>query len=505
MVERTPVVTLREALADPLLLGNAIAGDSWKPWRTLLLASQGEALTDDERVLFKQLTQREHEPNQPVEEFVGVIGRRGGKSRAISVVATYIAALRQHPALAPGETGIVLIIAPDTRQATICLDYITAHFQASPILKQLVEQRTQSELRLANGVEIHTRASDFRRLRGPSYLLVIGDESSFYVANENSSNPADEIFAACRPGLSTTAGQLFMISSPYSRKGPVWDAFKQNFGANGDPKILVAQASSRIMNATLRQSVVDRAYERDPISASAEYGAEFRRDIESFISLEAVLACVDQGVTEIPKIPYKVMSAFADPSAGASDSFAMAIGYGDVESKQLVVCAIREVKPPFSPAAVVEEFANLCKVYGISKITADKFAGEFPRELFSKHGIRYESSARPKSDLYCDLLAAINSKRVRLLDHPRLVQQLIGLERRVARSGKFSIDHAPGGFDDIANVVAGLCAAVLGKYPGYDSTYQGWNDYRAGGQAADNWQRARLQNYLRTNGGYGWP
>ena len=77
-----PKVSLREALDDPALLGHAIAGDSWKPWRALLIAAMGEALTDDERRLFTQLTGREHEPLQPVEEFVGVVGRRGARAEA---------------------------------------------------------------------------------------------------------------------------------------------------------------------------------------------------------------------------------------------------------------------------------------------------------------------------------------------------------------------------------------------------------------------------------------
>jgi hypothetical protein len=40
------------------------------------------------------------------------------------------------------------------------------------------------------------------------------------------------------------------------------------------------------------------------------------------------------------------------------------------------------------------------------------------------------------------------------------VNQLCGLERRVARSGKDSIDHGPGGHDDLANSVAG-CADLV--------------------------------------------
>jgi hypothetical protein len=88
-------------------------------------------------------------------------------------------------------------------------------------------------------------------------------------------------------------------------------------------------------------------------------------------------------------------------------------------------------------------------------VRGDKFAGEWPVEAFARYGIRYEQSAAPKSDIYRDLLPLLNSGRVELLDHPRLITQLCQLERRTARSGKDSIDHAPGGHDDICNAVAG--------------------------------------------------
>jgi hypothetical protein len=42
-----PHVPLREALFDPNLLGTAIAGDSWRSWRTLLIAAMGEELRED--------------------------------------------------------------------------------------------------------------------------------------------------------------------------------------------------------------------------------------------------------------------------------------------------------------------------------------------------------------------------------------------------------------------------------------------------------------------------
>jgi len=119
----TPRCTLRRALDDPNLLARVLEGPSWAPWRAILFAAMGEQLTAAERQLFQQLTGRDHESNQRVEEFVGVIGRRGGKSRAISVLAAYMAGLCMHSALVSGERGVLLIIAPDQKQADIVLDY----------------------------------------------------------------------------------------------------------------------------------------------------------------------------------------------------------------------------------------------------------------------------------------------------------------------------------------------------------------------------------------------
>jgi hypothetical protein len=70
-----PRVTLHEALSDPNLLGTAIAGDSWRSWRALLIAAMGESLTEDERAIFSQLTSREREPLQRIDQFAAVIGR----------------------------------------------------------------------------------------------------------------------------------------------------------------------------------------------------------------------------------------------------------------------------------------------------------------------------------------------------------------------------------------------------------------------------------------------
>jgi hypothetical protein len=498
-------ISLRAALGDPALLGTVLAGESWAAWRTLLIAAMGESLTDAERTIFTQLTQREREPGQRVEEFVGVIGRRGGKSRAISVLATYISGLTQHPNLVPGERGVLLVIAPDQSQADIVLDYIEANFRQSPLLRQLIEARTQRELKLSTRIDISVRASDFRRLRGPTYIAVVADESAFWLS-DNSSNPDSEILNAVRPGLATTGGPLFIISSPYARRGELWRLYQAHYGAQGDPLILVAQAPSRVMNSSLPESVVARAYERDPASAAAEYGAEFRRDIESFVSLEAVRSCVRSGVFE--RAPERTISyrAFCDPSGGSADSFTLALGHYIVGKQTVVIDRVREQKPPFSPEATVEEFSNVLKSYRLASVTADRFGGEWVTEQFKRFGIRCEQAAKPKSSLYADTLALINSRRIALLDHPRLISQLTALERRTGRGVRESIDHPPGCHDDVANAVAGCASLLLTK-----STYNldAWvrDDDEEDSEAAERrayWRElgARIFDY---SGGQYWP
>lgn len=466
----TPKFTMRRALDDPQLLGGVLAGDSWAAWRTMLVAAAGEELTDDERETFAQLTGRNREPGERVEEFWCVVGRRGGKSRAMATIATYVAGLCAHPELVPGERGVVLVIAPDQKQAAVVLDYTAAAFEQSPILRQLIANRTSDALELTNRISVEVRASNFRRLRGPTYVAVIADEAAFWYADD-SANPDTEIINAVRPGLSTTGGPLVVASSPYARRGELWAAHRQNYGPAGDPLVLVAQGASRDFNPSLPQRVVDRAMERDPAHASAEYLAQFRSDIESYINREAVEAVVSRGVRERATVAGVRYFGFVDPSGGTADSFSIAVAHA--EDDRVVLDCVRETRPPFSPESVAAEYADLLKAYRVNRVTGDRYAGEWPREQFRKCAVEYWPAAKPKSDLYVGLLPAINSGRVDLLDHDRLVAQLCSLERRTSRAGRDSIDHAPGAHDDVANCIAGVAHLVLSEAARQPEIYAG--------------------------------
>jgi hypothetical protein len=452
-----PLVSMREALADPELLGGALPGESWYPWRVLLIGAMGEALNSAERTIFHQLTGRDAEPQQHVDEFWGCLGRRAGKTRAAGTVGAYVAGLCEHgDALAPGERAVLPILAASVSQAGRAFMHVKGVLEHSPVLRELIDgEPTADTIRLKTRVDIEVRPANFRTIRGVTAVGAICDEVAFWLI-DGTSNPDSAILNALRPALATTGGPLWVISSPHAKKGELYETWRRHFGPNGDPLIIVAKAASRVMNSTLPQSVVDRAYERDAAAAASEYGAEWRNDIEAFVARETVDASVSVGVVERAPAAAISYSAFVDPSGGGADSMTLAIGHRDGD--RAVIDALRERKPPFSPEAVVAEFGDLLKLYGIWAVTGDRYAGEWPREAFRRHGISYRLAEQTKSDLYRDALPVLNSGRLELVDVPGVVNQLASLERRVARGGRESIDHPPHGHDDLANA----CAGVIG-------------------------------------------
>jgi hypothetical protein len=181
----------------------------------------------------------------------------------------------------------------------------------------------------------------------------------------------------------------------------------------------------------------------------------FRR---SFWRQQAVTLCalIAQWFRPFAAVPLAVLAAASGPSVltrlmierSAAEGSGMSLRYS-------FKCSKAEVRPP---EQVCADFARTLKNYNISSISGDRFAGIWPVEQFRKFNIRYEQSAEPKSDLYQSLLPLINSRRIDLLDHPKLINQLCALERRTARGGRDCIDHPPGGHDDICNAVAGFAS-----------------------------------------------
>jgi hypothetical protein len=450
-------VNILTAMADKKLFRPWFKDPStWEAWRAFLALLFGLQMDREQAALAKACTGLEVLPEQAFTEAWLVVGRRGGKSLILAMIAIYLALFKDWSAnLVPGERGTVLVLAADRRQAQSIMRYARALCEEVPLLAARVERATTEEIEFRGRVGIEVATSSYRTVRGRTLIAGLLDEIAFF-RSEDSANPDYEILDAIRPAMASMPGSMLLCaSSPYSRRGALWEAYRKWFGVAGAP-CLVWQADTRTMNPTITRKFVDAQYERDPASASAEYGAQFRSDIDSYVTREAITGVTVAGRRELLPMAGVRYVGFVDPSGGSADSMTLGIAHkhGDVA----VLDCVREVRPPFSPESVTRDFATVLKSYRISRVIGDRYAGEWVTEQFKSNGISYEPAEQAKSDIYRDVLPLINSGKVELLDLAKLESQFVGLERRTARSGKDSIDHSPGSHDDVVNAA---CGALL--------------------------------------------
>lgn len=444
---------------DKNLIGAAFLDrTSWQPWDVAQKAAYGLPLAVHELSLFQAQTGRETAPRTPAKEIYFIVGRRGGKSRITAATACYQAAFADVNVLAPGEIGLVAVIANDREQAGVIISYCREIFRLSPILAGMVEADLAQEIRLKNRVSIKILTCSTAAVRGYTLLAVILEEAAFWRVEGR--DPGQEIVRSLRPGLATTGGPLIAISSPYSRQGVMYEAYKRYYGVDGD--ILVWVAPSRVMNPRLSQEVVDRALAEDYASAKAEYLAEWRDDVAGFLDDETLDPLVVTGRRELAPQEGIRYFAFADPSGGRQDSFTLGIAHAGPKGRVLLD-AVRRRVPPFNPRDVVAEFAQVLKEYRCSEVTGDRYSAEWCVASFREHGIFYRNSERDRSQLYKECLPLFTRGEAELLDDKLLLSELRGLERKTRPLGQDMITHGPGGHDDVANSACGALVLAKGR------------------------------------------
>jgi hypothetical protein len=437
-------------------------GSSWDGWRTILRAAFGLPMSEQERAFFHQVAEREP-PKRRVRSMFVVAGRRAGKDSVASLIVAHAATFFDpRGRLRPGEKSLCALLACDRTQAQIVLGYVRSYFERIPPLAGMVTRETADGFELSNNVDVAISTNSFRNVRGRPILCAVLDECAFY-RDETTSNADEELFRALVPGTVTLADDAMIIgiSTPYAKRGLLYRQFKAHYGKDGDD-VLVIRAPSLALNPTLDRSIIEAALAEDPEAAGAEWNAVWRSDVDQYISREAVEAVTVPGRFELPPVSGMAFSAFLDPAGGSGgDAMTLAIACRDREGRGVLVC-LREQRPAFSPEACVADFARTLRAYRIDKVTGDRWGGEFVREPFRNFGIDYQVADRSKSDFYRDFLPLVNSGKVELLDNARMIAQLVGLERRVSRLGKDSIDHAPGGHDDLINAAAGCLVLACG-------------------------------------------
>lgn len=386
-----------------------------------------------------------------IRELFIIAGRGSGKSRIVALLACAFATREYRRA--PGESIYIGVFAPDRKQAGITFRYIAGLLRSVPELAALIEDETRESVTLRNGVIIEVITAGTATPRGRAYALAIVEEAAYLPTDEHAADPDVELLRAVRPALARVPGSLLaVIGSPYARRGVLYQAWQ---AGDAEDRIVVA-ADTLTLNPTFRRREVERAFEVDPVAARSEYGTvgtiEFRSDVSGLLTDEAIAAVVPVSVRELVPDGREARGHFDAATGSGEDAAAAAVA---VVGEPAVLMATRRWRPPFDPAAVVREAAELFQRYDVRDITIDKYAPGLVASLFARHGIECRPAERDTSTMFVELMALINCRAVTLLDDAVLLTELRRLERRPGVGGREQVGHPPRGHDDVAAAAAG--------------------------------------------------
>jgi hypothetical protein len=212
-----------------------------------------------------------------------------------------------------------------------------------------------------------------------------------------------------------------------------------------------------------------KALADDPSANAAEWLAEWRDDLASYVQRELIERAIDEGVKVRPYDPQFTYTSFIDSSSGQQDSFTCAVVHKAPDGIVYLDCLV-EIRAPFDTSEAVAHIVEVLRSYHLRSCMGDDHAKGWVIAELRRHNFGFEPRP-PKMDrstLYQETLPIFTTGRVRLLDVPRLVSQYTSLERRLMPGGWSRIDHPnrSGYHDDLANVVAGaLWRATSGPAP----------------------------------------
>jgi hypothetical protein len=389
----------------------------------------------------------------PRRTVAAIMGADSGKSLIAAQFLTHRALFADLSALRAGQRGTGLLIAPDTRLASIPLAYIRGLLTTSPLIASEVERETADSILFCRGTEILVLPATLggRAVRGRRYVAAVPEECAFF-RDANSVVNDVEIVRAVMPRLLPGA-QLFAISTPWRRAGWLYELHRREFGQQ--KRALVLQAPTVLMRPDKAAAEIQEQYDADPAMAAVELGAEFAENTAGLLEPADVDAVTAMGVQRRAAAGegWRYLAA-TDPSGLRNDPWAFTI-VGTCAGA-VVQFVVRSWRPGTAVERVIEEIGAELAAFNLRRVVSDGYSSEIAKAHFVRAGLHLEeapftgSASSPKLLGFKALKELVLARRITLLDDPEQRRELMTLEvtrlagggERIAAPGRLHDDRA---------------------------------------------------------------
>jgi hypothetical protein len=176
-----PQISIIDAIGDPDIFGKWFKNrKSFSAWICLLQAIFGIPLDAVELELFQRLTGRTTPAAFGYLIIALVVGRRGGKSLFLALLATFLAAFYDwSPFLTDSEKGTIVIVAADKKQGRAIFRYLSGMLKIH-LLAGRITRETADSIELSNGIVVEIMAANFRTVRGYTVVAALAEPMSWH-------------------------------------------------------------------------------------------------------------------------------------------------------------------------------------------------------------------------------------------------------------------------------------------------------------------------------------
>ena len=358
-----------------------------------------------------------------------VCGRQVGKTEMAAIEAL-------HVALTNRDTT-VLIIAPTQRQSSELFRRLRG-LAGEAGHEVGIERETQTVIELVNDSRVISlpAGSDGANIRGYTADHIIVDEAAFV---------PDQIFrSVLLPMLATTDGTLALLSTPFGKRGFLYDE-----GWHGD-------GWHTIQVPTKRSPLVDAEWveeQRDTLSDTEyrqEILGEFVEAADAYFDRQTVVDAFDGA--DAGDAPVVIGADIARHGADRTVIIPMTID-GETVGDEIVSSADMDLT---QAVGAVKDLTGRLNVRAVCLDETGLGAG--PVEMLQSEasvpvrGVKF--TIDKKQSMYATLRSALEDGDLSLSEHRRLKQELLDLEYDMTRGGKTRINAPEGGHDDHPDALA---------------------------------------------------